>query len=224
MNRSAETWQWVERRSFSDSTEEDEELTFVEQAFWFSLTRKLFVRQGETMYLSTVRQQRSVKTLQPHSSEEVAEYRRQETLRYASPDSPFEYVTCGLHTVVAPLKKLITLRSANPSNRPRDHSLLCPERPVCVCILALVRDAVARLPGGVGTRQDIALLLRDSQYIVQSESDAKISPVVSSALDRLHSEPDPCVRFDPEQRVWVYLHRHRTVNDFGSPSFETRYK
>jgi nuclear factor related to kappa-B-binding protein len=33
--------------------------------------------------------------------------------------------------------------------------LLKSERPACVTILTLVRDAAARLPNGVGTRADI---------------------------------------------------------------------
>ena len=32
----------------------------------------------------------------------------------------------------------------------------------------------------------------------------QINSVVSSALDRLHSESDPCVKFDPDQKLWMY--------------------
>lgn len=36
------------------------------------------------------------------------------------------------------------------------------DRPPVVTIKAVTRDAVARLPGGEGTRADIAILLKDS--------------------------------------------------------------
>jgi len=61
---------------------------------------------------------------------------------------------------------------------------------------------------------DVAMLLRDSQYLVEGAQDAQINSVVSGALDRLHAEPDPCVRFDADQKLWIYLHRHRSLADF----------
>jgi nuclear factor related to kappa-B-binding protein len=57
-------------------------------------------------------------------------------------------------------------------------------------------------------------LLRDSQYIVEDVSDAQVNQVVSGALDRLHYERDPCVQFDGERKLWVYLHREREEEDF----------
>lgn len=86
-------------------------------------------------------------------------------------------------------------------------------------ILALVRDATARLPNGEGTRADICQLLKDSQYIrEQTESDDKegyLHSVVSGALDRLHYETDPCVRYYPRRKEWLYLHRARSESEFG---------
>ena len=38
---------------------------------------------------------------------------------------------------------------------------------------------------------------------------------MSGALDRLHYEKDPCVRYDAPRKVWIYLHRGRTEEDFG---------
>ncbi|KAK4339176.1 hypothetical protein RND71_040638 [Anisodus tanguticus] len=73
----------------------------------------------------------------------------------------------------------------------------------------LMRDAAARLPGGVGTRADICVLVRDSQFIVEDISDLQVSQVVSGALDRLHYENDLCERFDKEWRLWAYLHGDR---------------
>ncbi|KAJ8529091.1 hypothetical protein K7X08_035926 [Anisodus acutangulus] len=81
-------------------------------------------------------------------------------------------------------------------------------------VAPLKRDAVARLPGGVGTRADICVLVRDSQFIVEDISDLQVSQVVSGALDRLHYENDPCERFDKEWRLWAYLHGDRLEEDF----------
>ena len=43
----------------------------------------------------------------------------------------------------------------------------------------------------------------------------QVNNVVSGALDRLHYEKDPCVRYDALRKVWIYLHRGRTEEDFG---------
>ena len=43
----------------------------------------------------------------------------------------------------------------------------------------------------------------------------QINTVVSGALDRLHYEKDPCVKYDVNRKLWIYLHRHRSVEEFG---------
>lgn len=77
-----------------------------------------------------------------------------------------------------------------------------------------MRDAAARLPGGVGTRADVCTLVRDSQFVVEDIMDEQLSPIVIGALDRLHYERDPCVSFDGERKLWVYLHRDREEEYF----------
>lgn len=98
--------------------------------------------------------------------------------------------------------------------------MLVPDRPNFVTILALVRDATARLPNGEGTRADICTLLKDSQYIkelpdTENEKEGSLHSVVSGALDRLHYEADPCVRYYPKRKEWLYLHRARSESEFG---------
>jgi hypothetical protein len=34
--------------------------------------------------------------------------------------------------------------------------------------------------------------------------------IVSGALDRLHYLEDPCVKYDVDRKMWVYLHKDRT--------------
>ena len=45
---------------------------------------------------------------------------------------------------------------------------------------------------------------------------SQVHGVVSGALDRLHAEKDPCVKFDPIRKVWLYLHKDRAVEEFGN--------
>jgi len=78
----------------------------------------------------------------------------------------------------------------------------------------LVRDATARLPNGMGTRSDICTLLKDSQYLMEANQ-TDLHNAVSGALDRLHYEHDPCVKYDPKRKIWIYLHRGRTMEEFG---------
>jgi hypothetical protein len=105
--------------------------------------------------------------------------------------------------------------------RPREHYALVNDRPAEVSVLCIVRDAVGRLPGGVGTRPDVAQVLRDSQYIADNVSDAQLNQVVSGALDRMHSQPGSCVQYDAEQKLWVYIHRGHSAADFRSNSTGT---
>lgn len=78
-----------------------------------------------------------------------------------------------------------------------------------------VRDATARLPNGEGTRTDICELLKDSQYLAPVSQESTLHSVVSGALDRLHYETDPCVKYDTKRKIWIYLHRGRTEEEFG---------
>ncbi|XP_052187069.1 LOW QUALITY PROTEIN: uncharacterized protein LOC127797908 [Diospyros lotus] len=158
-----------------------------------------------------LRAQKSLTTITP-SSEEVRDYfRKEEVLRYSIPDRAFSYTAIdGRKSIVAPLRRC----GGKPTSKARDHFMLKRDRPPHVTILCLVRDAAARLPGSIGTRADVCTLLRDSQYVVEDVSDAQVNQVVSGALDRLHYERDPCVQFDGERKLWVYLHREREEEDF----------
>ncbi|XP_057473879.1 uncharacterized protein LOC130762230 [Actinidia eriantha] len=158
-----------------------------------------------------LRAQKSLITIGPSSEEVRAYFRKEEVLRYSIPDRAFSYTAIdGKKSIVAPLRRC----GGKPTSKARDHFMLKRDRPPHVTILCLVRDAAARLPGSIGTRADVCTLLRDSQYIVEDVSDAQVNQVVSGALDRLHYERDPCVQFDGERKLWVYLHREREEEDF----------
>ncbi|KAK4259611.1 hypothetical protein QN277_005925 [Acacia crassicarpa] len=158
-----------------------------------------------------LRAQKSLNTINPSSEEVRSYFRREEVLRYSIPDRAFSYTAAdGKKSIVAPLRRC----GGKPTSKARDHFMLKRDRPPHVTILCLVRDAAARLPGSIGTRADVCTLIRDSQYIVEDVSDTQINQVVSGALDRLHYERDPCVQFDAERKLWVYLHREREEEDF----------
>lgn len=44
----------------------------------------------------------------------------------------------------------------------------------------------------------------------------QVNTVVSGALDRLHYEKDPCVKYDIGRKLWIYLHRDRSQEEFGN--------
>jgi len=164
---------------------------------------------------------RNQMTLKQRSTDEIRDFQRQEVERYKNPHLPYTYITIHdgipVSSVVAPiLKKPPT----STSNKPREHVMLKQDRPYFVTILCLARDAAARLYEGMGTRADICDLLKDSQYINENLTDPqvhllnymKINNVVSGALDRLHYEKDPCIKYDSKKKMWVYLHKNRSLD------------
>ena len=156
-------------------------------------------------------------TIKPRTKEEILNFRQQEKLRYEKPLSPWEYtLSNGNIAIVAPL----FTSTKTMISKARDHELLKAERPPYITLLALVRDAAARLEDGVGTRLDICDLLKDSQYINENISDNRINNIVSGALDRLHYQKDPCVKYDSHHKLWIYLHRNRSLDYPGWKKIE----
>uniref|UniRef100_A0A8C1WXH2 Nuclear factor related to kappaB binding protein n=1 Tax=Cyprinus carpio TaxID=7962 RepID=A0A8C1WXH2_CYPCA len=137
----------------------------------------------------------------------------QEQQRYDQPHKAFTYRMHGFESVVGPVKGVFDKETS--LNKAREHSLLRSDRPAYVTILSLVRDAAARLPNGEGTRAEICELLKDSQFLAPDVTSAQVNTVVSGALDRLHYEKDPCVKYDIGRKLWIYLHRDRSQEEFG---------
>ena len=156
--------------------------------------------------------------VRPSNDDEKDIYRKQEAIRYQNPYKAFTYKIHGYESVVGPVKGCgigaANGHNASSPNKAREHSLLVSDRPPFVTLLSLVRDAAARLPNGEGTRADICELLKDSQYLLPTISDQQVNGIVSGALDRLHYEKDPCVKYDVNRKVWIYLHRNRTEAEF----------
>lgn len=150
--------------------------------------------------------------VQKATPEEILELREQERKRFEHPDKAFTYRMHGYESVVGPVKGIYTQIPA--LTKARGHNMLNADRPSFVTILTLVRDATARLPNGEGTRTDICELLKSSQYICPLASETVLQTIVSGALDRMHTENDPCVRYDSKRKIWIYLHRNRTEEEF----------
>ncbi|XP_036990048.2 nuclear factor related to kappa-B-binding protein isoform X3 [Artibeus jamaicensis] len=150
--------------------------------------------------------------VRPSTGEEKRVFQEQERCRYSQPHKAFTFRMHGFESVVGPVKGVFDKETS--LNKAREHSLLRSDRPAYVTILSLVRDAAARLPNGEGTRAEICELLKDSQFLAPDVTSTQVNTVVSGALDRLHYEKDPCVKYDIGRKLWIYLHRDRSEEEF----------
>ncbi|KAM3601807.1 uncharacterized protein V6R79_019141 [Siganus canaliculatus] len=150
--------------------------------------------------------------VRPSTGDERQEFQIQEQQRYNQPHKAFTFRMHGFESVVGPVKGVFDKEMS--LNKAREHTLLRSDRPPYVTILSLVRDAAARLPNGEGTRAEICELLKDSQFLAPDVTSAQVNTVVSGALDRLHYEKDPCVKYDIGRKLWIYLHRSRSQEEF----------
>ena len=150
-------------------------------------------------------------TIMPRSEEEVVEFQEQEIKRYETPYLPYVYYNSRTkqESITAPCIKKSQLSAVS---KPREHIMLKSERPPFIYNLCLVRDAASRLPDGIGTRADIYELVRDSNYVNLNVNSHSLNSIVSGALDRLHYEKDPCVKYDQQRKLWVYLHKDRKLD------------
>lgn len=206
-------WQWI-----GVSRDSDEVLLSLNQEWLEELDKNRSFSLLESSSAASLTVNITSWTVRKATDEEKKIYQEQEAYRYQNPHKAFTFHVHGYTSVVGPVKGCgigasTATHSASP-NKAREHSLLVSDRPPFVTLLSLVRDAAARLPNGEGTRADICELLRDSQYILPNVSDQQVNTIVSGALDRLHYEKDPCVKYDVNRKVWIYLHRHRSEEEF----------
>ncbi|CAL8099766.1 unnamed protein product [Calicophoron daubneyi] len=164
--------------------------------------------------------------LRPFTEEQKRAFQAQESERFMRPWMPFVYHIQDYTSVVGPLRAApsanaqraaaLFQRAGPLQARARDHPLLRPDRPMYVSLAEIVRDAVACLPNGEGTRADITTLVQNSGYLLANFDQRKLQQCVSSALDRLQGEAaDPSVYFNASRRMWIYRHRHRTAEEFA---------
>ncbi|XP_045774091.1 nuclear factor related to kappa-B-binding protein-like isoform X2 [Maniola jurtina] len=143
---------------------------------------------------------------------EITDFRTQERKRFASASKPFTYMQYGYRSVVGPATGQ---RAGAGAAGGAGAALLTQQRPRAAAFLALLRDALARMPNGEGTRRDIVTLLKMSQWIVPCSEQA-LSVAVASALERLVAvKRDPIVKYDQRTAMWTYLHRHKSEEDWA---------
>ncbi|XP_064424745.1 nuclear factor related to kappa-B-binding protein isoform X3 [Latimeria chalumnae] len=181
---------------------------------WLETKDQSFGKEGEepTDAIPPTPRVRTDYVVRPSTGEEKRTFQEQEQQRYNQPHKAFTFRMHGFESVVGPVKGVFDKETS--LNKAREHSLLRSDRPAYVTILSLVRDAAARLPNGEGTRAEICELLKDSQFLAPEVTSAQINTVVSGALDRLHYEKDPCVKYDIGRKLWIYLHRDRSEEEF----------
>ena len=91
-------------------------------------------------------------------------------------------------------------------------SLMTEPRPASVSALSLVRDAIARLPDGVGSVTDVCNLLTYSQYL-SSKNFSKIFDIVLYCIPILVKKPFPCVSFNEDTKQFSYLQHKFSVEE-----------
>ncbi|XP_063121451.1 nuclear factor related to kappa-B-binding protein isoform X5 [Rattus norvegicus] len=181
---------------------------------WLETKDQAFCKENEDSSdaMTPVPRVRTDYVVRPSTGEEKRVFQEQERYRYSQPHKAFTFRMHGFESVVGPVKGVFDKETS--LNKAREHSLLRSDRPAYVTILSLVRDAAARLPNGEGTRAEICELLKDSQFLAPDVTSTQVNTVVSGALDRLHYEKDPCVKYDIGRKLWIYLHRDRSEEEF----------
>lgn len=205
------TQQW---RLLGQSPENEKELTVLFQ-LWLETKDQAFCKQendDSSDATVPIPRERTDYVVRPSTGDEKRVFQEQERHRYAQPHKAFTFRMHGFESVVGPVKGVFDKETS--LNKAREHSLLRSDRPAYVTILSLVRDAAARLPNGEGTRAEICELLKDSQFLAPDVTSTQVNTVVSGALDRLHYEKDPCVKYDIGRKLWIYLHRDRSEEEF----------
>ncbi|XP_053297673.1 nuclear factor related to kappa-B-binding protein isoform X2 [Pleuronectes platessa] len=204
----SQQWRWI---GPVHDTEKDLSALF---QLWMDSKDLVVKTESEDMLEMTSPTQRASTdyVVRPSTGDERQVFQVQEQQRYNQPHKAFTFRMHGFESVVGPVKGVFDKEMS--LNKAREHTLLRSDRPPYVTILSLVRDAAARLPNGEGTRAEICELLKDSQFLAPDVTSAQVNTVVSGALDRLHYEKDPCVKYDIGRKLWIYLHRHRTQEEF----------
>ncbi|XP_056093040.1 nuclear factor related to kappa-B-binding protein [Rhinichthys klamathensis goyatoka] len=205
----SQQWKWI-----CPSQDGDKDLSALCQLWLESKDHVIVKQEGEESAELTPPTPRvwTDYVVRPSTGEERHVFQEQEQQRYDQPHKAFTYRMHGFESVVGPVKGVFDKETS--LNKAREHSLLRSDRPAYVTILSLVRDAAARLPNGEGTRAEICELLKDSQFLAPDVTSAQVNTVVSGALDRLHYEKDPCVKYDIGRKLWIYLHRDRSQEEF----------
>ena len=118
--------------------------------------------------LSTALTSSSSSSTQTTAAAPIPDFHSQERERMFNPSACYTYRLKDFSILVGPIRGV----SSSPNllttpSKGKCHPLLVVDRPPYVTIIVIVRDAVARLKNGEGTRQHICELVKESQFISQ---------------------------------------------------------
>ncbi|KAB0405052.1 hypothetical protein E2I00_012261 [Balaenoptera physalus] len=212
------TQQW---KLLGQSQDNEKELAALFQ-LWLETKDQAFCKQeneDSSDATTPVPRVRTDYVVRPSTGEEKRVFQEQERYRYSQPHKAFTFRMHGFESVVGPVKGVFDKETS--LNKAREHSLLRSDRPAYVTILSLGAclcllsppPPLQRLEGQRSFRRLCSLGhgRRDSAPEICTES---VNTVVSGALDRLHYEKDPCVKYDIGRKLWIYLHRDRSEEEF----------
>lgn len=191
------------------------ELEGAEKFFRFVLSRGwIDVNTGVVNSMRMSDLKNSITTLRKMPPEVLTEFHRQERERFEPHNvlHPYTYRLGNMNSIVGAQRTKAAL-----SKLPRKHPLLIDDRPNTVAVQDIVRDALARLPQGVGTKGDLQLLITDSQFVIPDAQPQALAATLSDSLDRLSAANDPAAIYHHSTKLWSYLHRGRKPQDFLPP-------
>ena len=139
-------------------------------------------------------------TIKPSSPEERQDYHRQERQRYSNPEKAFTFHYRNQERTVGPV---VPFRLKKLQRQIRDVSYLRSDRPAWLSSHSLVRDAGARLPDGRGSRGDICILVKDSQYLAPNLPDKELYRLVGRTLNHIQNlKSESSLKFEASQQLW----------------------
>lgn len=198
--------QWIDDSKYDD-LDVFLDLESAERLFRYAMSRRIIDDQGIISSAALKNLKNNPLTVNRLTQEQLRDFHRQERERYALDNAPYRYTLPYGSFCVAPQR----IKAAKVL---RKHQMLLDDRPAAVTLQDVVRDALARLPQGVGTKSDIQLLILDSQYVHQNVSSTVVSNAVSDCLDRLSAVADPAAAYHGPSRLWSHLHRNRQLHEF----------
>ena len=200
--------QWVDDSQY-DNLDMFLDLESAERLFRYALSREIIDREGNVSTLHIKELKNNPVTVREPGPEALRDFHRQERERFDSEQTvnAYQYRLPAGSFFVAPQRGKMT-------KTVRRHPMLLDDRPASVTLQDVVRDALARLPQGVGTKGDLALIIQESQFVDPKADFNVISQAISDCLDRLSAVSDPAAAFHGPSRLWCYLHRSRKEEEF----------
>ena len=160
----------------------------------------------------------NVNEVEPESKLDKGTFHSQERQRMENPGHAFTYHYPAVKegpVSVGPVRTNLNINQRN--NKVKPHPLLLSNRPPWVTMIVLVQDALARMPNGEGSKSDICKYVTHSRYCNLegvADNPTALTTVVSGALDRLQGETDPCCKYYTDRKIWRYLHKGRSEEEF----------